>query len=146
MMCVIILKNIKGVYIMSHNIKITGYKSGKVVIERVGEVNTANNGQKMEIIGYRNNGDIDIKFEDGTVVSNRRYQEFQKGSIRNPNIAKVTNKKNIRLGEENVTRSGLKIKIIAYRGASDIDVQFEDGSIVTNKTYVNFKKGLIRHI
>lgn len=100
----------------------------------------------MEIIGYRNNGDIDVKFEDGTVVPHRRYQDFQKGSVRNPNTLKSTNKKNIRLGEENISRSGLKIKIVAYRGASDIDVQFEDGSIVTNKTYVNFKKGLIRHI
>ncbi len=35
--------------------------------------------------------------------------------------------------------------IVAYRGALDIDVQFEDGSIVKNREYSKFKKGQIRN-
>lgn len=31
--------------------------------------------------------------------------------------------------------------VIRYRGCHDIDVQFEDGTIVQHKRYSNFKKG-----
>ena len=31
--------------------------------------------------------DIDVKFEDGTIVTNRNYQDFKSGEIRNPNVS-----------------------------------------------------------
>lgn len=52
---------------------------------RVRESNIANNGQTMTIIGYKNWNDIDIRFEDGTIVKNRGYSAFKSGKIRNPN-------------------------------------------------------------
>ena len=51
-----------------------------------------------------------------------------------------------RVGEENINNQGEKMTIIAYRGAKDIDVQFEDGIIVYNRDYTNFKKGKIKNI
>lgn len=48
------------------------------------------------------------------------------------------------IGETNVAKNGLKMTIIAYRKYNDIDIQFEDGTNVYNKTYINFKKGEIR--
>ena len=38
----------------------------------------------------------------------------------------------------------LKATIIAYHNSKDIDVQFENGLIATNKTYGCFKRGQIR--
>lgn len=49
-----------------------------------------------------------------------------------------------RVGETNVAKNGLKMKIIAYRNHTDIDVQFEDGTIVKGKTYTSFKRGMIK--
>ena len=34
-----------------------------------------------------------------------------------------------RIGETNTNKQGLEMKIIEYRGARDIDVEFEDGLI-----------------
>ena len=55
-------------------------------IDRTGEVNIAKNGLKMTIIDYRFSKDIDIQFEDGTIVKNKTYQSFKKGTIKNLNI------------------------------------------------------------
>lgn len=38
---------------------------------------------------------------------------------------------------------GMKCIIIKYINAANITVQFEDGIIINNKTYANFKKGNI---
>lgn len=56
-----------------------------MIKNRVGETNIANNGQVMTIIEYRNCNDIDIEFEDGTVVKNKNYGNFKLGNIKNPN-------------------------------------------------------------
>ena len=50
-----------------------------------------------------------------------------------------------RLGEIRYNNKGEKMIIIAYRGAMDIDVQFEDKSISYNKCYSAFKDGKIKH-
>ena len=107
---------------------------------RVGETNMANNGQKMTIIAYRGCSDIDIQFEDGTIVYNKPYYSFKNGGIRNPRLISSG-----RLGEIATTSTGEKMTIIAYRGCDDIDIQFEDGTIVTNKEYYRFKEGSIKN-
>lgn len=104
---------------------------------RVGEIRIATNGMKMQVIAYRNADDIDIRFEDGTVIKNKTYDSFKKGCIKNPNF------ENGRVGEEIITKDGIKMKLVAYRSATDVDIMFEDGSIVCNKSYSNFKKGYI---
>ncbi|MBD5508809.1 MAG: hypothetical protein HDR05_12400 [Lachnospiraceae bacterium] len=50
-----------------------------------------------------------------------------------------------RLGEVSKNKSDLEMKIIKYTNHHDIDIQFEDGTIVHNKTYTNFKKGCVPH-
>ena len=49
-----------------------------------------------------------------------------------------------REGELIRAKNGEMMKIVKYRKAIDIDVQFEDGTIVEHKSYYNFKKGLIK--
>lgn len=110
----------------------------KKLQKRLDKINIMNNGQKAKIIKYNDSLNIVIQFEDGTTV-NTKYDHFKSGGVSNPSF-----KKN-RLGEINKMNNGLKAKIIAYRKAEDVDIQFEDGVIVYNKDYGNFKKGNIKH-
>lgn len=48
-----------------------------------------------------------------------------------------------RLGEQVRNRSGEMMTITAYRGSKDIDVQFEDGTVVEHVLYQNFVKGYV---
>lgn len=111
-------------------------------IDHTGETCVMNCGLKATIINYHNNKNIDVQFEDGTIIYNKRYTEFKKGTIGHPTIK---TKKTDRIGETNIANNGMKITIIAYRGYYDIDIQFEDGTIVYNKKYERFKMGNIRY-
>lgn len=85
-------------------------------ITRVGEKSKANNGMEMKIIGYRSSLDIDVQFEDGTIVKGKSYQQFKRGEIANPNVKKKTLRAD-RLGNEVTAKNGQKMKIVAYRSA-----------------------------
>ena len=50
-----------------------------------------------------------------------------------------------RIGETGRARNGLAMTIIADRGCSDLDVQFEDGVIVTHIDHGNFRRGVVKH-
>ena len=108
--------------------------------DRLGEVRVMNCGLKAKIIAYRHSTDIDVMFEDGTIVRNRTYRHFVNGGI-----AKDRGILRSRIGEERVMNCGKKARIIDYRLGKDIDVMFEDGTKVTNVTYANFVNGDIRH-
>ena len=103
---------------------------------RLGETRMMNCGMKATIIRYGGCNDIDVRFEGGTVVKDRQYKDFKKGKIANQNF-------NPRLGETQMMNCGMKATIIRYNGVRDIDVRFEDGTIVGSKTYNAFKKGSI---
>ena len=53
-------------------------------IDRTGEIGYNNQGEKITIIAYRNCDDIDVQFEDGTIVYNRKYGKFKIGRIKHP--------------------------------------------------------------
>ena len=103
----------------------------------------------MIIIEYRRNDDIDIKFEDGTIVKHKRYYNFKNGNIKNPNLKNKNIKKHNyiqeRTGETSIAKSSQTMTIIEYRKYNDIDIQFEDGTIVKNRNYTDFKKGYIKN-
>ena len=111
-------------------------------IDRVGETRVMKCGMEATIIRYGGATDIDVRFEDGTVVKNRWYGNFKKGEIANPNIKTFTE---VRLGETRMMNCGMEATIIRYGGATDIDVRFEDGTVAKNKAYGEFKKGGIAH-
>ena len=50
-----------------------------------------------------------------------------------------------KIGETNINSKGLKMTIIRYNNAKDMDIQFEDGFIRHNVAYKEFSKGWIRH-
>ena len=124
------------------------FKKGEIVNpseynSRLGETNTNNDqGLKMTIIKYRNSTDIDVQFEDGTIVKHKTYSNFKIGAITNPNYNEYINS---RIGETNISNQGLKMTIIKYKSYRDIDVQFEDGTIVEHRSYNDFKKGTVKH-
>ena len=111
---------------------------------RLGETNISTYGQKMKIIKYVNESDIDVEFDDGTIVEHKRYGNFKIGQIKNPNLKTNPQTKN-RVGETNVSTCGQIMKIVKYKDAHDIDVEFEDGTVVKHKEYKQFKKGTIKN-
>ena len=56
---------------------------------------------------------------------------------------KRKNTRNSRIGEVSISNNGESMKIVEYFSGVNITVQFEDGTVVVNKTYANFKKGNI---
>lgn len=118
-------------------------------LSHLGDETYNNQGLLMRVIAYRRYKDIDVLFPaDGFVKTGVSYQTFKNGSILDPNVA-VDPRLVVcarRIGERGFNAaSGLGMVIIAYRGANDIDVRFDDGIIVRNKSYENFQKGFIRH-
>ena len=53
---------------------------------------------------------------------------------------------NNRVGEVKFNSQGLKMWIKEYRGALDIDIEFEDGYISKNRTYNSFKIGKVKNL
>ena len=126
------------------------FKKGKIANQnikasaenRLGETRMMNCGTEATIIRYGKYSDIDVRFEDGTVAKNKTYRAFKKGEIANTNIkASAEN----RLGETRMMNCGTEATIIRYGGATDIDVRFEDGTMIEHKIYDNFKRGVIAH-
>lgn len=66
------------------------------------------------------------------------YDKFEKGRIAHPNTKD-------RFGETQMMNCGMRATIIRYREYADIDVCFEDGTMVEHKAYNAFKKGEIAH-
>ncbi len=113
---------------------------------RIGAIQIAQNGQTMKIIEYIDNKNITVEFEDGTIVKNKQLVNFKNGTIRNPNKPLLNTKKaQKRIGENVKANNGQYMTIVEYKDKNHIDVIFEDGTIVQNKTYNNFKNGLIKN-
>ena len=106
-------------------------------VDHTGESRINNQGLKMTIVAYRSGHDIDVQFEDGRVVTNKYYGHFVMGKIRNPYYKS-------HLGETRVNNQGVKMTIVEWRSAIDIDIQFEDGQIKKTR-YEYFRDGTVSH-
>lgn len=113
---------------------------------RLGERKLMGNGMYATITSYRNNVDMDIKFEDGSIRQGVTYQNFVNGKIASDTVRRKRGVERghiakMRTGEVAVMNNGLKAKIVKYEDAQDITVQFEDGSIKEHTTYHQFIYG-----
>lgn len=122
------------------------FKKGKIANQnfnpRLGETQMMKCGMKATIIRYGKYTDIDVRFEDGTIIEHRQYIQFKKGGIANPNFkASAENC----LGETRMMNCGMEATIIRYNTGKDIDVRFEDETVVEHRGYGNFKTGGITH-
>lgn len=112
--------------------------------ERLGETRKMNNGMVTTLIAYRNAEDIDVQFEDGTIIENITYYNWTQGFVKNPNLPNQ-NALISRIGESNVMNCGKRATIVAYKNQNNIDIQFDDGVIVKSKKYSRFKDGGIAY-
>ncbi len=79
---------------LSNNVYLYERKSGNIKIaenrqeenHRKGLSLMMECGMRASIIEYRSPNDIDILFEDGTIVKHRSFYNFTKGKIANPNL------------------------------------------------------------
>ena len=124
-----------------------GKKNENLATKRLHKKKVMNCGQECEIVAYRGSTDIDVKFlVDGQVVCHRSYDDFLRGAIKNPNITCDLKQREKRLNTRMQMSSGLWAFVCEYRGASDIDVQFEiDGAVSKNKRWKDFLRGKIAH-
>ncbi len=112
---------------------------------RVGLTGTSKAGQKMTVIVYRKEDDIDVKFEDGVIAEHMKLSHFLRGEIANPSFQYSNQTSKDRVGERSTASCGMGMELVAYRGWNDVDVRFDDGEVVCGRTYRNFKIGAISH-
>lgn len=113
----------------------------------IGKEVLCKNGLKATIINAyykkaKNNNNVirvDVQFTDGVIAKDISYTHYLNGYVKYP-----LNKKYI--GQTNTNTKGRIMKIINYHSANNVDVEFEDGVVVYNKTYANFKKHHIGYL
>ena len=110
---------------------------GRVKTSIVGTICTMKTGETAVCI--RDNGwnDIDIIFDDGTVVEHVARRNFLNKSIRNPNHILSF------VGMKRLMKCGLICEIIGAKAKTDITVRFENGEIVEHTTLNKFNKGTV---
>lgn len=114
---------------------------GRKIKSRLGETSINNRGFAMKIIKYKNSHDIDVEFENGYIAHNIAYDNFKKGAV----LEFSAQEKYNRVGEFKISNQNMGMKIIKYNNAKNIDVQFDDGYVVHNREYREFKKGAIEN-
>lgn len=108
---------------------------------RMKETKIMNCGLPATIVDYRASDDIDVEFPGNKILKGVQYNTFTKGALLPPGYREEKKREK----EEVVVtaNNGQKMKCIAYYSSDDVDIQFEDGTIVTGKNYWLFKKGII---
>lgn len=131
-----------------YNKTFNSFKNGEIAKEkidyeskRVGESIRHSNGMLMTIIAYRSSIDVDIMFEDGTIVRHKRYDVFKNREIKYPFEHKLRDKK----GERRYNNSGLGMTVKCYRNSHDIDVICDDGTELKGVSYSTFLSGNLGH-
>ena len=115
-----------------------GPQGPKIKENRIGEKRIMNNGLEGTIVRYGGVHDIDVQFSTGYIAKHKGYKDFVNGNI-------LSDTQNERLGMIIIMSNGQLCKIIEYRNSNDIDVEFEDGTIIKHKKYSIYKKGKIRN-
>ena len=99
--------------------------------------NTMKCGMKATIIAYRNNKDIDVRFEDGTIRKHTTINAFKNRNI----TPRKRGTKAYHIGQTRTMNCGLKATITAYENDKDVNVQFENGDIREHINITYFRDG-----
>lgn len=115
-------------------------------VERVGESKLNKGGHRITIIEYINNANIVAEMEDGTIYRGS-YSSFINGSMGHKRNYKewVDAYATKYIGLEKYNNFGEHLKIIGYREYKDIDVIFDDGTILEHAKFYAFKNGGIKN-
>ena len=106
----------------------------------LGEKAIMNCGMEAEVIEDNGYNDITVCFSDGYISHHRSRQQFNKGSINNPNV----NRASI-LGHKKMMNCGMEAEVIEDFGYKNITVRFIDGTILKNKRRDAFLSGSINN-
>ena len=112
----------------------------------VGYTQINRQGLSFTVIEYRNRKDIDVQFEDGLIMCHIPVERINQNTLMHPEHPTVALKRTPiaqRLGETRLNNQGRNMTIVAYRSANDIDVEFDNGFIVTSTQYQLFERGTI---
>ena len=85
-----------------------------------------------------------MEFEDGTVSEYRKYMQFKRGDIRNPNVPHGLSKGHARVGERFPQNSSLEAEITPYRSAADCIVRFSNGEVSEGVICGKLKAGSVQ--
>ena len=115
---------------------------------RIGEISYSNDKMEAKIVKYNSSTDFIIQFEDGTEKHLCSWKDFKEGKF------SYKYDEGFKLSEAEIkkrksrlikNKSGYEMRILNYHSSTDVDVIFEDGTIVKNKIYSNFENGKITH-
>ena len=113
------------------NYKISNFEKEK----RKQDIIKNTSGYSMKILNYRTNSDIDVIFEDDTIVKNKTYYNFKNGNIVHPKY------KTLKAEKLNIIKQhGIK-DVLRYNNKKDFDIELEDGTIVYNANYYRCTSG-----
>ncbi|MCI6017881.1 MAG: hypothetical protein MRZ59_03400 [Clostridiales bacterium] len=108
----------------------------------VGQSKLQKNDMMATIIRYEGYKDVDVQFEDGTVVKHIRIDRWRNGTVQNPNKTSVKDKY---IGLTKIMNCGLKATVIEYKDCKNVTVQFEDGLIKSGVRSDHFMNGNVGH-
>lgn len=109
--------------------------------DRFNEIRMMQCGMEATVTKYINSKNITVRFADGTIVENKTYKDFQKGNILNPQLKK--DKIEPEIGMQIKMNCGIFATLLEYRTSHDIDIQFDDGTIIKHKRFDKFLQGAI---
>ena len=108
---------------------------------RIGEKKVMRNEMIAEIISYRRNNDIDVKYEDGLIVKHIRYNNFVQGGLKRddkkPIIWRYLSPRKNYIGRKRRTLNGYRT-LLAINDDSTIDYIDDDGTLVKQGSYSTF--------
>lgn len=119
-------------------------------VDRTGETRVNNQGLKMTIVRYQNIRDIDVQFEDGTILASRNYNKFKIGRIQHPKykrrvLSRIAKHREININKSFVLHNGEIVSAVQYNGFRDITIQYADGTTQSGVSLSDLKSGYIRH-
>lgn len=115
----------------------------KLILSRIGETRTMNNGLQATVIEYFGSNDITIRFENGEVREHISYGDFSAGEVKAFSLPNQKLKL-YRGGEKRIMNDGFEAELIAYRHSRDCDVLLADGTIREHVRYSQFVGGGLR--
>ena len=90
-------------------------------------------------ISYVSSGKFVIEFSDGFTTIGRKWQDFIEGRL------VLAHFRHLLMSKVITAKNGQNMRIVAYHSYNNIDVAFDDGTIVTNQRVGHFLKGCIVH-
>ena len=105
----------------------------------IGEEYFSNSGDHAIIVRYIGANDVWISFDDG-YVKKTSMRNLKGGSFCRYGKKEF---KEMRMNESKRMNNGMIATIIEYRNANDIDIQFENGTIIQHRKYCHFINGEI---